>query len=95
VEDVNNLRETNREGFREKYKIGRQHRIEVLSNQLAKLKQELLKRDLSDVPTHQLLSMLLRVEVRIAEIDNGDTVLIEQESSFSLIDIGKFNSWKG
>lgn len=94
VEDVNNLRETNREGFREKYKIGRRHRIEALSNQLAKLRQELLNRDLSEIPTNQLLNMYLKVEARIAEIDSGDTIMIEQESSFSLTDIGKYNMWK-
>lgn len=95
VEEVNNLRATTRESLREQYKIGRQHRIGVLSAELSKLKDELLNRDLSEVPTPQLLTMYLKVENRIAEIDSGDTVLIEQESSFSLLDIGKFNSWNG
>ncbi len=93
--EVSNLREVTRESLREKYKISRQHRIEILSEELAKYKLELSNRDLSEVPTNQLLSMLLRVESRISEIDNGDTVLLEQESSFSLLDIGKLNSWNG
>lgn len=95
VEEVNNLRETTRESLREKFKIGRQHRIEVLSYQLDKIKIELLGRDLSEVPTHQLLTIYLKIDNRVAYIDSGDTIMIEQGNSFSLLDIGKFNSWKG
>lgn len=93
--DVNNLREITRESLREKYKIGRQHRVEVLSEQLNKLKAELSKRSLSDVPTPQLLTMLLKLEDRLSEIDSGNTILIEEESSFSLLDESKINSWNG
>jgi hypothetical protein len=93
--DVSNLREITRESLREKYRIGRQHRIEVLSEQLSRLKIELSKRDLSEVPTPQLLTLYLKVDAILIEIDNGNTILSEEESSFSLLDTTKINSWNG
>lgn len=45
----------------EKYKIAKIHQLEIYGTQLIKIRQEIEKRDLKDVPTPKLVDMQLRL----------------------------------
>ena len=76
--NISNLRELSRDNLREQFAISRKHRLKMLSTQLDKLHKELSRRSLEDVTTSQLLTMVIKVEGRISEIDDGTTTLVEE-----------------
>jgi DNA-binding XRE family transcriptional regulator len=80
--EVNNFRELNREALRNKLAIDRSKRLEMFAAQLDKLSEELAKRDLSEVPAPQLLNMIVKIENRISQIDDGSTNLSELSFGF-------------
>ena len=93
--DISNLREINRDYLRENYAVGRKHRLEMFSEQLKLLKEELAKRDLSEVPTSQLLTMIIKIESRIAEIDDGITHLTEEYEGLRIFGDTNIDNWNG
>ena len=94
--DISNLRELSRDSLREQFAISRKHRLKLLSNQLNRLQEELSKRDLGDVTTPQLLAMTIKVESRIAEIDDGITRLVEESEGLPMFgDEITIESWNG
>ena len=55
--EVKNLEKMEREAFEDEYLISRQHRVKVYAMQLNSVAEELLSRDLRDVPTHRLFEI--------------------------------------
>ncbi len=92
--EIHNIRQLQRDSLREQYAIGKQHRLEMLSEQLKKMREELAKRDLADIPSSQLLTMVMKLEARIAEEDDGITTFIEQYEGLRL-DMSSTDSWNG
>lgn len=93
--DIGNLRELNRDYLRESFAVSRKHRLEMFSKQLKKLKEELAKRDLSEVPTSQLITMIIKIESRIAEIDDGITHLTEEYEGLRIFGDTNTDNWDG
>ena len=61
--EINNVREIEMEGLREEFLICREQRMRLLGTQLGKVIEELMRRDMGDVPTYRLYeiqSQLLR-----------------------------------
>lgn len=82
--------------MREQFAISRKHRLELLSTQLNNLQKELSKRDLGDVSTPQLLTVTIKVECRIADIDYGITRLTEESHGIPMFgDKGTIDYWYG
>ena len=58
--DIVNLKEIELEELRVHRNMSERTRIELIGGQLERIKQELAKRDLSDVPTATLLSLFIK-----------------------------------
>jgi len=58
--EIARLKAVELEGLYEQYNLLKEHRLQLLGNQLQDIKDELKKRDLSDVPTDKLLDIQLR-----------------------------------
>lgn len=58
---INNLRALHLDELQEKYAISKQHRIEVFSGLLERVKAELATRDLSELSTVRLVSLQIRL----------------------------------
>jgi hypothetical protein len=56
--DIQNLRVITHEALNEKYKVSQQHRLQMWSEQLESVREELKKRGLADVPTPKLIELL-------------------------------------
>jgi len=56
--DIQNLRTITREALNEQYKVGQQHRLQMWSEQLESVREELKKRGLSNIPTPKLIGLL-------------------------------------
>lgn len=59
-EEIARLKAVELEGLYEQYSLLKEHRLELLGSQLQDIKDELKKRDLSEVPTDKLLDIQLR-----------------------------------
>ena len=55
---IQNLRAVSYEALHERYKVGQQHRLEMWSEQLEAVRNELKQRGLADVPTAKLIELL-------------------------------------
>ncbi|HET9098695.1 MAG TPA: helix-turn-helix domain-containing protein [Candidatus Saccharimonadales bacterium] len=56
--DIQNLRAIAYEALNDQYKVGKQHQLEMWSEQLEAVRAELKKRGLGDIPTPKLLELL-------------------------------------
>ena len=56
--DIQNLRAITREALNERFKAGQQHRLQMWSEQLESVREELKKRGLGDIPTPKLIELL-------------------------------------
>lgn len=89
--EINNAKAMELEGIREEYLLGREHRMQVLGTELGKVTEEILKRDLSEVSTHQLFEMQRKLVSQIRQDDWGVSFTVQEEED----DYGtRGNSWK-
>ena len=58
--EIARLKAIELEGLYEQYNLLKEHRLQLLGNQLQDIKDELSKRDLSEVPTDKLLDIQLK-----------------------------------
>lgn len=65
--DLKNAKAFRLDALRAKYKMLESQKVESFGIMLAKIKEELSKRDLSEVPTHKLLDMFLKYHAAINE----------------------------
>ena len=66
-QEVGNMMSLEREAMAEQYKITRAHQLGLYGEQLGKVREEVKKRDLSDVPTEKLVNM----EIKLLEAINN------------------------
>lgn len=93
--DLMNLSEIYKESLREQYAITKVNRIANLSEQYKKMHEELLKRDLSSIPTHQLLNSVLKIDERLSfESDDKIKFTLESNDIFQ-IDSTTKETWDG
>lgn len=59
--EINNERNVAMDAIYEKHKLAKQHQMEMLGIQLGKVREELEKRDLSEVSTDKLVAMQLKL----------------------------------
>lgn len=63
-EELQNLKAIERDAMREKYFLTSQAQLELLGAQFTRLKEELEKRDLSEIPTTKLFDLVLKYSTR-------------------------------
>lgn len=69
------------ENLYEAYKITKEGRLRSLGETINKLREEIARRDLSEVPTEKLLDLLLKYSSQIKdEVINEETTPIEESS---------------
>jgi IS30 family transposase len=66
-DEIANLKALELETIYESYYLLKENRLQNLGGVLNKLKDEVLKRDLSEVPTDKLLELLLKYNIQIKE----------------------------
>jgi len=69
AEEITNLKQIELETLREQYKISREHRIKLYSEQLESIRGELSTRKLNDVPTGKLIDLLFKFSDTISKED--------------------------
>ncbi len=71
TEEINNLKAVAIDAIQEKYLANKQARVAMFGVMLKKVREELEKRDLSDIPTNQLAEMLFKFSNNLRqETDN-------------------------
>ncbi len=96
--DIKNAKALEIESIREEYLLCRGHRLKVLGTQFSKLTKEILKRDLSEVPTWRLFDMQRKIIAEIAKDDEGIVFSeeIRGDSSEAIMrSLNKTIRWKG
>jgi transposase len=93
--EIHNLREIQKESLREQFAISKRHRVEILSEQLKKARDELAKRDYGDVPTLQLLSAVLKIEQRIAQEEIDATAFEYEYVGVAVLPNSGIEKWNG
>jgi hypothetical protein len=78
-EELTNLKAIERDAMREKYLLTNQAQLELLGTQFTRLKEELEKRDLSDIPTPKLLELVLKYSTRLTADFPAQTIDTEEE----------------
>ena len=91
-DDVANYAAIEREKLIEAAKLAKRHQIDMLGERLAMIREELSKRDLSDIPT----SKLIEIELKIIDTANKigtDTIMRTNEDS-TFVSFTKEVEWK-
>lgn len=91
--EIENERSIAMDAIYEKHKLTKRHRMEMFGTQLNKIRQELEKRDLADVPTYKLLI----IQMKLLDAINNDGVEVSFESQTNTWEKSLFQNikWKG
>ena len=81
--EISNGRVVELERLREEYMLSQEHRIKLLGTQLSQITQEILDRDLGEVPTWRLFYLQQKLLKEIAR-ETPETVFAEETSSNGL-----------
>lgn len=80
--DIANLRTLNLEGLQEQYKIGKRHKLEMWSEQLQAVREELKQRGYKDISTDKLVDLLERYS-GLLDNEQVPLVLVSEPSQVS------------
>ena len=90
---INNERNVAMDAIYEKHKLAKQHQMEMLGIQLGKVREELEKRDLSEVSTDKLVTMQLKLLDAVNS--SGVSVTFKGETDDWAISLTKEETWNG
>jgi transposase len=91
--EINNERSVAMDAIYEKHKLAKQHQMEMLGIQLGKVREELEKRDLSEVSTDKLVNMQLKLLDAINS--NGVNVTFTAMVDDWAMSLTKEEAWNG
>ena len=91
-DDILNLKAIETEAIREKYCMTEKARIKMVGKQLEKIKAELDKRDLTEVPTATLLSFFMKY-VAILEKEDKSISFTKYEGELEIISLDGKKTW--
>lgn len=77
--EIENSKALEMEALQEKHFATWKQRLEFTGNQFIRLKEELEKRDLSDMSTKELLEVLLKVEGRLQSLERKGSLHVESD----------------
>ena len=78
LEELKNLKAVERDTMREKYLLTNHAQLELLGTQFMRLKKELEKRDLSDIPTLKIFELVLKYSTRLTEDFPAESIDTEE-----------------
>jgi len=90
--DIRNQRTLVVDDLQERYAITRRHRITLFGEFLKKAKDELNKRDMSDIPTDRLITMVIKLSDTLKADETELELLGEVE--LPQFTIGEQSTWK-
>ena len=91
--EIGNLKKVELEALQEKYFMLKSQRIELFGEKLKTIKDELDKRNLSDIPTDKLFDLFMKCFHQLNE-EAVDTVFYGREE-LTTTDMSYQTSWKG
>lgn len=91
--EINNERNVAMDAIYEKHKLAKQHQMEMLGIQLGKVREELEKRDLSEVSTDKLVAIQLKLLDAINS--NGVNVTFTTMVDDWAMPLTKEEAWNG
>jgi len=92
AEQIGNYKAIEIDALRERYKVGKEHRVELFSKQLEQIRTELATRNLSDVPTLKLLEM----QIKTVELLNNEDLqpnFQKTTTGYPLADFHTTDTW--
>jgi transcriptional regulator len=94
---IENLRAIELETIQEKYFAMREKRIEIFGETLKAIRKELDQRDLKDIPTDKLFSLLLKYSEALKGESLETVFSAEEDSSVEALlgDFKRVATWKG
>lgn len=92
--DIGNMRALSLDALQQQYKVSKQERIALLSNQLQEVRKELESRGLKDIPTHKLLELLMKLNVHLAK-EEAPITLTEEYNGLFLQQSPHIETWEG
>ena len=90
---IENERNVAMDAIYEKHKLAKRHQMEMLGLQLGKVREELEKRDLSEVSTDTLVAMQLKLLDAVNS--SGVSVTFKGETDDWAISLTKEETWNG
>lgn len=90
--DIHNLHALFIDELQEKYRIGKQHRLEFFAEVLSKAKEELVTRDFSDIPTDKLVALILKTSSAVKADENQ--LVIRGDREFGLFELSHDKKWQ-
>lgn len=90
--NIHNLKALYHDELQEQYAITKRHRIAVFGEVLNRVKNELQKRDLSEIPTDKLIAMTIRLSETLKQDEAEIELLGEPEVLFPNLEQSK--SWR-
>ena len=91
--DIKNMRAVEQEALREKYLITKEKRLEQLGENLDKIKQEIAKRDLSEIATEKLFYLNLKILQEIKTEETSSLALVYRTEGIELGDFTEVKQW--
>ncbi len=92
IRDIHNLQTLAIDELQEKYAMTKRHRIQVFGEVLNRAKEELDKRDLSEVPTDKLIKMVVMLSDNLRQ-DESELEL-QGDIEMPAFQIGELQKWK-
>ncbi len=92
--EIGNMRRIELETLQKKYYMLKRQRIELFGEKLKTIKDELDKRDLSDLPTDKLFDLFMKCFHQLQE-ESVDTVFYGEKALLEDIAFNAQTSWKG
>ena len=90
--EIQNLRTIEQEALREQYLITKEKRIQMLGESLDKVKQEIAKRDFSEITTEKLLFINIKLLQEIKAEETSSLLFMERGQVD--IDFSELKEWK-
>jgi transposase len=94
--DISNRHVLELEVLQEKYFVSKVKRIELFGEQLVRLKEELAKRDLSEIPTEKLYDMTMKTIASLKHEETEITLREKKSIDDSLTELldNSYTEWK-
>lgn len=90
--DIHNLHTLFIDEIQEKQRISKQHRLEIFGEFLHRAKEELATRDLSEVPTDKLVSLIIKTTNSIKA--DEQPLIIKGNREFGLVQLSHDRTWQ-
>lgn len=89
---IANLRALNDEAMYARFKMSKEHELQMLTKQLNTVQTEIERRGITDLPTDKLFNLLFKLSNELREQDKP--VILQRNEGFSMIDLETKSKWE-